>query len=72
MTSGAAFQGTPEAGMSSGGGGGAAPTAAGAPADSGSAAGCYFLLTRRGNDFVAQPVHEWLTFRPSNARSGPT
>lgn len=71
MTSGAAFQGTPEAGMSGGGGGGGAiPTAAGAPADGGGAAGCYFLLTRRGNDFVAQPVHEWLTFRPSNARCG--
>jgi hypothetical protein len=71
LTSGTAFQGTVEAGMSSGGG---VPAAAGAAADSSGsssssgAACCYFLLTRRGNDFIAQPVHEWLTFRPTNAR----
>lgn len=57
--SGAAHHGTVEAGLSSG-------DASGGPVASG---GCYFLLTRRGGDFVAQPVHGWHTFRPVNARS---
>jgi len=58
--SGLLHRGTLEAGL--GGGGGAAAGSGGA--------GCYFLLTKKGADFVAQPVHEWFTFRPVNARWG--
>lgn len=56
--SGLLHRGTLEAGL--GGGAGAAAGSGGA--------GCYFLLTKKGADFVAQPVHEWFTFRPVNAR----
>ena len=50
---GATHRGSLEAGLSGGAAGGAA---------------CYFVLAKRGADFVAVPVSDFYSFRPVSAR----
>mmetsp|Transcript_15337 Transcript_15337/g.46322 ORF Transcript_15337/g.46322 Transcript_15337/m.46322 type:complete len:580 (+) Transcript_15337:482-2221(+) len=68
---GAKHRGSREAGMAGSRAPPPAPATMGAtPQAAGPSGGNYFLLVKRGDDFVVLPAGDWYTFRPVNARRG--